>query len=391
MGHEMDAAAPAGGGAQPAGGGRPAPGKRTLTERLAPKMARAHGRRGEAAPEPAEIEMTGVPLIDDGLFCDDHEGTPGCPLSPTEATYLLFAIQTRALEYATVVMTQIGRVRLELVTKHTSHWNAWSEAVFMILTTAMIGPLAGAVAGAAAKAAVSVAMRGATKAAWSLASVDPKRIAGALTMMSKMVRTSLAHRKDAPPTTQQEFLDYLETLAAPSASALLDGIAEQQLDQREMLELLARLSDPTIVGPAAVRDRIRVLVGQFELNRIGMIGDRREVGDGYERAEPVRVTLRGRAYLVLCESFGANHVPLEMNGANLDLPADAPRLEMASRTFVRIVEPPFHALVEGEFKAKRKREPEHVNFDDRQVRHQTRWFNAFYAASKAVQESPDAP
>lgn len=388
MGYEMDSAAPAAapGGAAPAG--RPAPGKRTLTERLAPRVARAAAPAPPAA-EP-EIEMTGVPLIDDGLFCDDHQGAPGCPLSAAEATYLLFALQTRALEYATVVMTQIGRVRLELVTRRTSHWSVWHEAVFMMITTALIGPLAGAVAGAAAKAAVSVALRGAAQAATALAKVDPKRVADALTMVSKMVRTSLAHRQDAPPTTQQEFLDYLEGLAAPTASAILDAAAAQQLDQRELLELLARLSDPAIIGPAAVRERIRLLVGQFDLNRVGQIGDRRQgIGDEAELAEPVRVRLRGRTYLVLCESFGARHLALELNGANLD--GERPRMTMASRTFVRIVEPTFHALVESEFQAKRKRALEQVDFDDPQVRRATRWFHAFYAASKAVQEDPDAP
>ena len=388
--HDHDHATAATPAPAPAAGGTP--GKRTLTSRLPARRA---------APTPAaddanEIEMTGVPLIDEGLFCDDQpSGTPGCPLNGTEAGYLLFAIQTRALEYASVVMTQIGRVRLELVTKRTAHWDAWSEAIFMAITTAMIGPLAGAVATAAARTAVAVAVRGATKAAWTLASVDPKRIAGALTMVSKMVRTSLAHRKDAPPTSQQEFLDYMETLAAPSASALLDGIAEQQLDQREMLELLARLSDPALTGPAAVRDRLRTLVGQFELNRIGRVGDRRTgIGDEAELAEPVWATLRKQRYLVLCESFGAAHLGLELNGANLPertlgeaftgapAPAREP-LAMASRTFVRIIEPAFHDLVLAEYTAKRKRAPDHVDFNEPDQR-QARWFAAFYAATKQL-------
>lgn len=381
--HDHDQA-PAHATAAPAAPGRPSPGKRTLTSHLP-------ARRAAPAPAPEaddEIEMTGVPLIDQGLFCDDQpSGSPGCPLTATESGYLLFAIQTRALEYTTVVMAQIGRVRLELVTRRSAHWDVWSEAIFMAVTTAMIGPLAGAVATAAAKTAVAAAVRGATKAAWTLASVDPKRIAGALTMVSKMVRTSLAHRKDSPPTTQQEFLDYMETLAAPSASALLDGIAEQQLDQREMLEVLARLSDPAITGPAAVRDRLRTLVGQFELNRVGEIGDRREgIGDEAELAEPVWVTLRKQRYLVLCESFGAKRPALELNGANLD--ADQPRLTMASRTFVRIVEPAFHDLVASEYEAKRKRPPDQVDFNDADQRHQARWFTAFYAATKQLPTPP---
>lgn len=396
--HDHDHAAATAAPPAPASG---TPGKRTLTSRL---PARRSPSPAAAAAEttPDEIEMTGVPLIDQGLFCDDQpSGSPGCPLTGSESGYLLFAIQTRALEYTTVVMSQIGRVRLELVTRRSAHWDVWSEAIFMAITTAMIGPLAGAVATASARTAVSVAVRGATKAAWALASVDPKRIAGALTMVSKMVRSSLAHRKDQPPTSQQEFLDYMETLAAPSASALLDGMAEQQLDQREMLELLARLSDPDIVGPAAVRDRLRTLVGQFELNRIGKIGDRREnIGDEAELAEPVWVRLRKQPYLVLCESFGANHLSLGLNGANLPPermlgdaftgaappPAPAP-LTMASRTFVRIIEPAFHDLVLGEYRGKRNREPEHVNFDDPDQRHAARWFSAFYAATKQFQRA----
>ena len=356
--------------AAPAPVGRTAPGKRTRTQDLPPK----------AKEEQPEIVMTGYPLLDEGLYCDGQEGeTEGCFLDPRASQRLFDMIQTRAHAVCTNYMAAIGNVRLELLIGKGHNWNGAKEIIFMLLTNAAIGPLAGTMAQFAAWNAAELAVRGSVKAAWAVAGVDAAKIAGGLTLASKGLRTQIVHSGGRAPATQVEFTTYLQSLVDPVADNILQSIAAKRLDHNEMLELLARLNDPSIVGVEAIMARVRTLVEQFDDNRIGTVGNVMDLGGGYKVAEPVRVKFKRDEYVVLCESFGVHNSALALNGANLGANQGKAKQTMEGLVFVRMVERPFHGLVEAEYAAKTDGQPmPFVDFNKASERGQHRWFDSMY-------------
>ena len=363
---------------------KPAAGKRARSERLP-------GRKARTA-EPAETVMTGEPLLDEGMACDGHEeADPRCPLPARAADRLLGLIQVRALEAAHTTLSVIGDVRTDLLTFHESTWGPGHELIFTVITTALFGPIASRFASAAARLAVPTAELGLTRAAWALADVNQKTIVSALTMISKSGRTALAHRSKPIPRDEVGFLDMLAELAGPMASEITDRVANEQMDQLAQLELLARLSDPAIVGRAAIRQRVEELLRLFRSNRLGLIGQRENFHGGYEVAMPQLVTFEGRRYMVLCESRGRKEPGLALSGANLDRPAGQPKQTQESLRFVKLVETTVHTMVAAEFKAQRgplegdaphwpyeSGEIPSLDFDDPAMRTRHPWFGDFY-------------
>lgn len=373
MPHQIEHAAGAAGSSHPAPPTGRAPGKTTRTQAL------------PARREPVEIEMTGYRDLDDGLACDGQEGqTKECFLDERAAMRLENKLQNAALLVVMATITAISNVYLDLRTIHKRTWGPLHEFIFRLVTTALIGPIGGAVVAGTARAAVAAAQVGAVRTAWTLASAatDPKKIQGALAMVSNSFRTALAHPDQSLPADKEGFLKFLQDQAPAIAAGLMEGVAANQLKHHEMIDLLARLTDPAIVGRAAIEARVRTLLKQFGENRIGDVGDVMNLGGGYEVAMPVRVTLRKKQYIVLCESFGKEHSALGLNGANMDLEPGVAKLTMESLVFVRIVEPTFHDLVAAEFKAKRKQDLPEIDFNLPEARKYHRWFGDFYKATK---------
>jgi len=353
-----------------------APGKTTRTQGLPPRRTAA----------PAEIEMTGYRDLDDGLACDGQEGqTEECFLDERAAMRLENKLQNAALLAVIATITAISNVYLDLRTIHKRTWGPLHEFIFTMVTSALIGPIAGAAVAGTARAAVAAAEVGAVRTAWALAgaaAVDPQRIQGVLTMVSKSFRTALAHPDQSLPADKEGFLKFLQDQAPAIAAGLMEGVATNQLKHHEMLDLLARLTDPQIVGRGAIEARVRTLLKQFGENRIGYVGNVMELGGGYEVAMPIRVTLRKKQYVVLCESFGKEHSALGLNGANMNLEEGVPEMTMESLVFVRIVEDTFHDMVAAEFKAKRKKDMPTIDFNNPAERKQHRWFADFYKETK---------
>lgn len=363
---------------------KPVAGKRTRSERLP-----SHKRHADA---PAETVMTDEPILDLGMACDGHEeADPHCPLPARAADRLLGLIQVRALEAAHTTLSVIGDVRTDLLTFHESTWGPGHELIFTVITTALFGPIASRFASAAARLAVPTAELGLTRAAWALADVNQKTIVSALTMISKSGRTALAHRSKPIPRDEVGFLDMLAELAGPMASEITDRVANEQMDQLAQLELLARLSDPAIVGRAAIRQRVEELLRLFRSNRLGLIGQRENFHGGYEVAQPHVVTFRGHRYMVLCESRGRKESGLALTGANLDRPPGQPVQTQESLRFVKLVESTVHNMVIAEYRAQRgplEGDAPHwpfesgvvptIDFDDAAMRTRHPWFGDFY-------------
>lgn len=357
-----------------------APGKTTRTQGLPPRRATA------------EIEMTGYRDLDDGLACDGQEGqTAECFLDDRAAMRLENKLQNAALLMVIATITAISNVYLDLRTIHKRTWGPLHEFIFTMVTTAIIGPLGGAAVAGTARAAVAAAEVGAVRTAWALAgaaAVNPQRIQGVLTMVSKSFRTALAHPDQSLPADKEGFLKFLQDQAPAIAAGLMEGVAANQLKHHEMLDLLARLTDPQIVGRGAIEARVRTLLKQFDENRIGSIGNVMELGGGYEVAMPIRVTLGKKQYVVLCRSHGAPDQRGERGsayalvGANMNLEEGVPEMTMESLVFLRIVEDTFHDMVAAEFKAKRKKDMPTINFNNPAERKQQRWFGDFYKATK---------
>jgi hypothetical protein len=374
-----------------------APGKTTRTQRLPAK----------AQPE---LEMTGYRDLDDGLACDGQEGqTEACFLDERAAMRLENKLQNAALLVVIATITAIANVYLDLRTIHKRTWGPLHEFIFTMITSALIGPIAGAAVAGTARAAVAAAEVGAVRSAWALAgaaAVNPEKIRGALTMVSKSFRTALAHPDQSLPTDKEGFLKFLQDQAPVIAAGLMEGVAANQLKHQEMLDLLARLTDPQIVGRGAIEARVRTLLKQFEANRIGDIGNVMNLHGGLEVAMPIRVTLRKKQYVVLCESYGKKGSALGLNGANMNLEEGVPEMTMESLVYVRIVEDTFHDLVVAEFKAKRQQDLPTIDFNNAAERTRHRWFGDFYKDTKkqhdeqyvdaihgvgpAVAHSPDA-
>lgn len=341
-----------------------APGKRTLTQDIPAKKS-------------PETEMTGYRDLDDGLACDGLEGqTPECFLDAHASTRLEAKLNTASLLMVIATITALGNVYLDLRTKHKKSWGPAHELIFLVVSTAILGPLAGMGASAAARAAVALAEAGGVKAAWSAASIDPSKILGILTMLSKGFRTSLAHPDHSLPSDKEAFVKLLQDQAPSIAGNLMEGVAAEQLNHHEQLELLARLSDPTISGRGAIEARARALLEQFDKNRIGVVGNVMDLAGGYEVAAPVRVKVRKQEFMVLCESHGHGHDVLALNGANMD--ESRPPMTMESLVFVRIVEPAFHDLMTAEYTAKRKQDVPFIDFNQRAERTKHRWFDSLY-------------
>ncbi|OGH92715.1 MAG: hypothetical protein A2563_03525 [Candidatus Magasanikbacteria bacterium RIFOXYD1_FULL_40_23] len=331
------------------------------------------------AAEPEEIVMTGHPLLDKGLACDDREGkAPECPLDERDAKRLEDMVERAGTAYCMAMIMALGNLYLEFKTKHHKTWGPWHEIFFLVVTTAAFGPLGALGASVGARAAVGLAMRGATRAAWTAASIDASKLIGVFTTMSKGVRSSLAHRSVDMPTDEIEFIKYMQDQVPGFVENLMQGIAEHELDQLEMLEVVARLQDPDISGRAAIEHRGRTLLAQFGENRIGSIGNVMDLGGGYEVATPVRVRLRKKELMVLCESLGVHHSALALNGANLDLEPGVSKMTMESLVYVKMIEPAFHELVTAEYSGKRKEEVPFINFDDCAERKKHRWFKDMY-------------
>lgn len=361
-----------------------APGKRTLTQGLPPKKKQ---------PEPAELEMTGYRDLDDGLACDGKEGqAEGCPLDERAAMRLEAKLQNAALLVVIATIAAIGNVYLDLRTIHKKAWGPLHEFIFTLVTTAIIGPIAGAAVAGTARAAVAAAEVGAARTAWTLASaatmVSPQQIQGVLTMVSKSFRTALAHPDQVLPADKEGFLKFMQDQAPAIAAGLMEGVAANKLNHYEMLDLLARLTDPSIVGRAAIEARVRTLLKQFDDNRIGEIGNVMNFGDGYEVAIPIRATLKKKKYIVLCKSYGApdrrgpGGSALGLNGANMGLEPGVAKMTMESLVFIRIVEDTFHDMVESEFGAKRGKDLPEIDFNLPEARKYHRWFGDFYKATK---------
>jgi len=200
-------------------------------------------------------------------------------------------LRTAGTAVGLAMVAALGNILTELRTKHEKAWGPWHEVAFMIITNALFGPLGSMGASVAAKAAVGLAMRGAVKAAWTAASINSSKMVGALTTMSKGVRTALAHRGTTLPADQLEFVKHLQDQVPGFTEDLMQGVAAQQLDHRGMLELYARLLDPEISG-AQIEKRVHTLLGQFDSNRIGSIGNVMDLAGGYEVAKPLRVRAR---------------------------------------------------------------------------------------------------
>ncbi len=343
-----------------------APGKTTRTQAL-------------PAKEKPEIEMTGYRELDDGLACDGKEGqTDECFLDERASRRLEDKLQTASILMVIATITALANIYLDLRTKHKKTWGPFHEMVFLVVSTAILGPLAGMGASAAARTAVAMAEAGAVKAAWTAAGIDTGKILGVLTMLSKGVRSALAHPSVDAPTDKEAFIKYLQDQAPTIAESLMGGVAAERLNHHEMLELLARLGDPNIAGRAAIEARARTLLDQFEDNRIGSIGNVMDLHGGLEVAIPVRVKVRKDEYLVLCESFGVHNSALALNGANLGANTGKPPVTMESLVFVKIVEPAFHDLATNEYRAKRKEEPAFIDFNKPGERRKHRWFDALY-------------
>jgi hypothetical protein len=163
-------------------------------------------------------------------------------------------------------------------------------------------------------------------------------------------------------------------MVQPTAGRILQSVAEQRLNHDEMLALHDRLNDPELVGIPAIEKRIKTLLGQFDDNRIGTIGER-QFGQR-EVAYPVWVKLHRKKHLVLCESFGRRNPALALNGANMD--KTKPPITMDSLVYVRLVEKSFHDLMVAEFKQTRHQEVEFIDFDKRSEREKHRWFGDLY-------------
>lgn len=329
--------------------------------------------------EPEEIVMTGYPLLDDGLACDGKEGqTAECPLNERQADRLEDMVERAATAYCMAMIMALGNLYLEFKTKHHKTWGPWHEIFFLIVTTAAFGPLGGLGASVAARAAVGLAVRGATQAAWTAASINAAKLVAVFTTMSKGLRSSLAHRSVQMPANEVEFIKYMQDQVPGFVEALMQGIAEQKLNQLEMLEVVARLQDQDISGRAAIEHRARTLLAQFGQNRIGSIGNVMDLYGGLEVAAPVRFRLRKKEYMALCESFSRSNPGQGLIGANMDLEPGVPEMTHESLVYVKTIEPAFYDLVAGEYKAKRKADVPFINFDDPAERKKNRWFKDLY-------------
>ncbi len=368
-GDVVDTSSRAGAGGRKGGG--VAAGKSSATAKLPsqPKLA----------AEPGEIYMTGYPLLDEGLACDGKEGqTPECPLGERESERLEDMVERAATAYCMAMIMALANLYLEFKTKHHKTWGPWHEIFFLIVTTAAFGPLGGLGASVAARAAVGLAMRGATRAAWTAASIDAAKLVAVFTTMSKGLRSSLAHRSIQMPANKEEFIKYMQDQVPGFVEALMQGIAEGKLNQLDMLEVVARLQDPEISGREVIEHRGRTLLAQFGENRIGSIGEKMDLHGGLELAAPVRFRLRKKEHVALCESFGLHNSALGLNGANMDLDSGVPKMTMESLVYVKLVEPAFYDLVANEYKARQKKDVPFINFDDPAERKNHRWFQDMY-------------
>lgn len=335
------------------GEGAPAPGKHARTQDLPPGQF-----------------PTGHPLLDQGLYCTHQPAhAPGCYLEPRRELLLIQMIATAAQAACSNLFAALGKIRVDLLTQKAHSWSGGHEVAFLLITGALSGPLSAALATAVVRAAPRLAEAGAVNAAWAMASYDPQKASRALGVAFRGLRSELAHGGGALPTNQVEFVDYLSTLVQPTAGRILQSIAAEQLNHDEMLALYDSLNDPALVSIPAIERRIRELLETFDDNRVGYVGN--QMFGTREVACPVVVTYRRAEYLALCESFGLRHSALALNGS------PDPNLTMDSLVFVRVVERPFHQLLQDEFRARRRAEPPRANFNRPADRARHRWATDF--------------
>jgi hypothetical protein len=318
--------------------------------------------------QPRTARLTGKPLLDKGLYCDrpESEGDPGCHLDKTQGRDLLGMIATAAGGVNMNFLAACQSVRAELVMKHLKSWGVAKELGLLAFGMAISWPLAAAVAGLSAAAVPALA------ASREAIMTGTNHVQGTL---QRGVRAELAHDTGGPPKDLIAFVDYLQTLIAPFPGDIVQAVAADNLDHDQMMALLAKLEDQSLIGVAAVRGRILKLLEQYEQNYIPVIGN--QMFGTREVAAPVLATLRKKKYAVLCEAFGNRHSALALNGANID--RDQPRITMDSLVFMRIADRFFWPVIQNMWKERRPDEPVlEVNFDDRAQRGQHRWFGDFY-------------
>jgi len=322
------------------GGGGPAPGKRTRSEALPPQPR-----------EPRHYDMTDVPLVDLGLYCDRPEaaGDDGCFLEPQPQDNLLKTIAVDASTVGTSVQAAISDVKDEIRGEHIQ-WGITEEVLYMAVSLLIGGAFGAAFAGTALAA----------------------RVEKATAFIGKGVRAEVMHGGKAP-ASDDEFLTYTRDVESAIAQRLVQSVAELGLDHNEMLALHHALTDPAVVGQAVLQRHLRQQLALFRKNRIEVVG---ALSLGREVAAPVIVQYRRHSYIVLCKAFGLAHSGLALTGANTG--NDEEPLTMQSLEFERIVEPTMHSIMLTAWQARRPGEPvPTLNLNDPRDRDKVRWEGTF--------------
>lgn len=360
------------GGDVPGRGAEPrttAPGKRTHTERL--------------APNPRHHTMTGIDLLDRGTVCDG-EGNEGegnadeerCFLDPGQRHYAVSLVHHGLSVMLTSIQTALANAKLWKATKNDHMWNGLLEVLFLTVTGPLIGPIAGALASKLGSTAMAAAELRLTRTAWTLAgAADASKLVGAVTIGFKGIRGQLAHADGRPKdlNAQMQFLSHLQAVAGQASLDMAEHVAT--MTDADIVAFYSALRDPDVTNVPAYERRIHQLLVQFDENKIEQLGN--QIFGTREVALVKRVKLKNREYLVLLESFGVNHLALELNGA----PSST---SMDSLLFVRMVERSLQHLAIEETKARRGDQAvEYIDFNQRANRGVHRWFNDMYRAIKA--------
>jgi hypothetical protein len=346
-----------------------APGKRSRTQSV--------------GAQPRHHVMTGIDLIDTGTACDaePEQENERCFLAPGERHYAVNLVSFALSTMLTSIQTALGNVKLWKATQSDHLWNGLLEILFLSATGPLIGPIAGALAAKIGASAGAAAELGLTRTAWTLAgAADQKKLIGAVTIGFKGIRGQLAHADGRPKdlNSQMQFLSHLQAAAGPASRQMMENVAS--MTDAEIVAFYGALSDPEVTNVPAYERRISELLVQFDENRIEQLGN--QIFGTREVALVKRVKLRNREYVVLLESFGINHLALELNGAPKGTTMDSLR-------FVRLVERNLQHLAIEETKARRGEEAvEYIDFNQRGNRATHAWFNDMYRAIKS-HSAPD--
>lgn len=303
---------------QPMGTPTPAawPGKRALTDRLSAPPQMAQGTR-----------VTGIPIVDQGLACDDAETidqpmAPECWLSALERVRLVGVGGDRGGRAHTNFSTQVAAKRIEILCQRESGWGTPAWVLFEVFTGNLIGAFSNVLrmlkrgASNAVSEGVMRAALGGVDDVRAIAEIgarmNPETAIGPLKAIAGMSRFTIRdHVKRIPPRAAGK-AEFLLAFAA-AGDAFIQQVTETLpagLDDDALL-LLVEALHPDYHSQAVYSAAIEDVLARYDAGEIGYIGKSWEhnptelYASDYERPgrlDVVRFTHDGRTRSALVEN-----------------------------------------------------------------------------------------